>query len=63
MVAVGVVVWLLHCVVSWLWLLHHVVSLNCEDCGDWTTKDEVSRKKEKEKRKIHQQSKLAQGAW
>jgi hypothetical protein len=33
--------------------------LNCEDRGDWTTKDEVSRKKENKKRKMHQQSKLA----
>jgi hypothetical protein len=51
MVAVGVVAWLLHSVALWLWPLHHVVSLNCEDRGDWTAKDEVSRKKEKEKRK------------
>jgi hypothetical protein len=50
-VAVGVVVWLLHCMVSQLQPLRHVVSLNCEDCSDWTTKDEVSRKKENKKRK------------
>jgi hypothetical protein len=60
---VGVVAQLLRCVVSWLWLLRHVVSLNCEDRGDWTIKDEVSRKKENKKRKMHQQSKLARGAW
>jgi hypothetical protein len=63
MVVVGVVAWLLHCMVLRLQPLHHVVSLNCEDCGNWTTKDEVSRKKENRKRKTHQQSKLAQGAW
>ena len=40
-----------------------MVSLNCEDCSDWTIEDEVSRKKENKKRKMHQQSKLAQGAW
>src|SRR6266851_3943448 len=42
---------LLHCMVSQSWLLHHVVLLNCEDHSDWTTKDEVSRKKEKRKKK------------
>jgi hypothetical protein len=50
---VGVVAQLLHCVVLQLWLLCHVVLLNCEDHSDWTAKDEVSRKKENEKRKMH----------
>jgi hypothetical protein len=58
-VAVGVVAQLLCSMVSQLWPLCRVVSLNCEDRGDWTAKDEVSRKKENEKRKMHQQSKLA----
>jgi len=41
----------LRCVVLRSQPLHHVVSLNCKDRNDWTKKDEVSRKKEKRKKK------------